>query len=363
MHFSAKGRFRQDIILWGTALLLTLLGFIAIHSATYTENGISKKLTVQAVATVLGLVPAWMLSRKNLYGILRGHKYLYLLTLLILGATLIVGIGKSETGASSWIRFGSIGIQPSEPLKIVFVLIFAKRIAESEQRGKQLLWLLFSAFSVIMLIILQNDTGTALVYLFMLIVMLFVSGIRLRYGLYALIPLLISLPVVWQFLAPYQKNRILVFLRPETDPTGAGYQVLQSKLSIASGGLFGRGYLNGPQNRLSLLPEKETDFIFGVISEEFGFIGSALAAVLLFFLIFRIFRIGANTKNSEHKLIAAGLGSMFLFQATENICMCAGLLPVTGIPLPFLSYGGSSVLTSWLAIGIIQNIYKFSYSF
>ncbi len=363
IHFSAKSRFRQDVLLWSAALLLTGFGFLAIHSATYSGNGVSKKLLTQAVASVLGLGLAYFLSRRNLYVLKNCHRHLYLLTLLVLGATLLFGIGKAETGASSWIRVGSIGIQPSEPLKVLFVLVFAKKIANASQRQKlshpkTLLMLFLLAAAVIVLIILQNDTGTALVYLFMFCTMLFIAGVPLRYAFYALIPVLASLPVVWQFLAPYQKNRILVFLRPETDLSGAGYQVLKSKLSIASGGLSGRGFLSGPQNRLSLLPEKETDFIFGVISEEFGFFGSFLTVLLLFFLIFRILYIGANAKKLEEKLIAAGLGSMFLFQATENICMCAGLLPVTGIPLPFLSYGGSSALTSWLAIGMIQNIYK-----
>ena len=293
-------------------------------------------------------------------------KWLYVACVLVLIFVLLFGNGKEQTGANSWIRLGPVGIQPSEPVKVVFALVFGETIARTQKAQrlnnlKNLLGIFAAFFGICGLVILQNDTGTALVFAFMFCLMLFAGGLKKRYFGIAFGVLLAAIPVVWSLLAPYQKNRIIVFLRPETDPAGAGYQVLQSKLSVASGGLFGRGYMQGRNNRLSLLPEKETDFIFGVIGEEFGFIGCTVVVLLLFFLCIRCFQIAQKAKEDSAKIICVGLGAMFLFHTMENISMCIGLLPVTGIPLPFVSYGGSAQVTSYLAIGVLQNLYAASY--
>lgn len=354
-----------DPWLTATVFLLTGIGFLALGSAT-AGDGVSSRLKVQLLATAVGVALAAVVARLDINALLAYKKWLYVACVLVLAFVLLFGSGKEQTGANSWIRLGPVGIQPSEPIKVVFALIFGETIAGAQKAQrlnthKNLLGI-FAAFSVICgLVILQNDTGTALVFAFMFCLMLFAGGLKKRYFGIAFGVALATVPVIWWALAPYQKNRIIVFLRPETDPAGAGYQVLQSKLSVASGGVFGRGYMQGRNNRLSLLPEKETDFIFGVIGEEFGFIGCMVVVLLLFFLCLRCFHIAQSAKDGSAGIICVGLGAMFLFHAVENISMCIGLLPVTGIPLPFLSYGGSAQVTSYLAIGLLQNLYAASY--
>lgn len=363
--FLKRKRVTIDPWLMAAVLLLTGIGLIALGSATAGE-GISSRVKIQLLATAVGMAAAAMVALFDLNALAAYKKWLYAASVLVLVFVLLFGSGKEQTGANSWIRLGPVGIQPSEPVKVVFALIFGETIARAQKAQRlnspKKLLEIFAAFSLVCgLVILQNDTGTALVFAFMFCLMLFAGGLRLRYFGIALGALLALVPAVWNFLAPYQKNRIIVFFRPETDPAGAGYQVLQSKLSVASGGMFGRGYMQGRNNRLSLLPEKETDFIFGVIGEEFGFIGCAVVVLLLLFLCIRCFGIAQRAKDGSAKIICVGLGAMFLFHTVENISMCIGLLPVTGIPLPFVSYGGSAQVTSYLAVGVLQNLYAASY--
>lgn len=353
-----------DPWLTSCVLLLTIIGLFVIYSATETE-GVSAKVKVQLLATGIGIILCFVLMWADFRVIAPYRTWLYMGCIFLLVLVLFFGSGKEQTGANSWIRLGPVSLQPSEPAKVVFAFVFAGAIAEAKRKCqlhqlKEILKL-FLAFGVICgLVVLQNDTGTALVFAFMFATMLFMGGLKLRYFGVAMGTILIAIPVIWYRLAPYQKNRILVFLRPETDPAGAGYQVLQSKLSVASGQLFGRGFMQGRNNRLSLLPEKETDFIFGVIGEEFGFFGCILVVGLLFFLCIRCFVIAQKAKDWDGKLLCIGIGAMFLFHVVENICMCIGLLPVTGIPLPFLSYGGSAQVTGYIAVGVLQNIYDTS---
>ncbi len=353
-----------DWLLLTVSLLLTAIGLLAIYSAT-AENGISREWKTQVLATGLGMILATVVFFLDVKLTVCSERLLYALCVAVLVFVLLFGTGKEQTGANSWLRFGAFSVQPSEPIKVLFALIFAEKISRLKQNGKlqsmqELGKLVLLFLGVFVPVILQNDTGTALVFLFMFVVMLFAGGLRLRYFVGVAAAFAAAIPIVWMNLAPYQKNRIIVFFCPETDPTGAGYQVLQSKLSIAGGGFFGRGFMQGPNNRFSLLPEKETDFIFGVIGEEFGFLGCTILVLLLFFLCIRCFLIGSNAKEFSAKLACVGIGAMFLFHVTENLCMCIGLLPVTGIPLPFISYGGSAQLTAYLAVGVVQNVYATS---
>ncbi len=356
--------FSLDYVLIITATLLGIIGILLLYSATDGDAGM-RRLTVQTAIFVGGFFLMFFVSMVD-YRLYRGLRTpIYIVSVLVLLFVLFLGIGKEETGANSWIRFFGIGIQPSEPVKIAFVVFFSYLITDAKEAGnfqnkKQVLLYLFY-FSVIAgLVVLQNDTGTALVFAFIFVCMLYAAGISYKYILAALFSLLVLLPIAWFLMAPYQKERILVFFYPERDPLGAGYQVIKSKIAIGSGKLLGRGYLSGPQNRLGALPEKETDFIFGVLGEEFGFLGCLFTVSLLFLLVFRIFVIARRVKDEAGSLILVGIGAMFLFHTVQNVCMCLGLLPVTGIPLPFLSYGGSSLLTNFLATGIVQNIYKTS---
>ncbi len=346
------------------ALLLTGAGLIFIYSATQSAESV-RKIAVQALAAVLGVGLMLALSFVD-YRVYKSYAtHIYIASLAVLIFVLIFGSGREETGANSWIRFGGIGIQPSELIKIAFAVVFAYKLSAAKEAGKlndikEVLKLTAFYAGITGLVILQNDTGTALVFTFMFVAMFFVAGISMKYVLSALGAACLLLPLSWLVMAPYQRNRIMVFFNPELDPTGAGYQVLQSKIAIGSGELLGRGYLNGPQNQLSLLPEKETDFIFGVIGEEFGFLGCAIVVILLFLLVLRVFGISKTAKDDAGSLICVGLGAMLLFHVVENVCMCLGLLPVTGIPLPFLSYGGSSLVTNFLAIGLVLNVHNVS---
>ena len=362
---SAKDkRIYPDILLLLLTVVLTAIGILIIYSASDVSET-TRKITVQSIAVLIGaaLLTTFYFIDYRIYNAYLKH--IYILSIVVLVFVLIFGSGKEETGANSWVRFFGIGIQPSELVKIAFSVFFANKLSGVRKAGKlndlkEILKLTTYFLGITVLVVLQNDTGTALVFTFMFASMLFTSGISIKYILWAFLLLVVVLPISWFLLASYQRNRILVFLNPSLDPNGAGYQVLQSRIAIGSGELFGRGFMQGPRNRLSLLPEKDTDFIFGVIGEEFGFLGSVIVCVLLFLLIFRIFTIAKHTSDDNARLICVGIGSMFLFHVSENICMSLGLLPVTGIPLPFLSYGGSSLVTSFLAIGIVLNINKIS---
>lgn len=358
-----RRRYRPDIRLVVLSVSLAAIGLAVIYSATADAG--SRKFIVQCIAVGLGALLAVLLSFVDFRAVKSYQNHIYIASVLLLLFVLFFGSGKEETGANSWIRFGGIGIQPAELVKIAFAVVFAEKLDAAKQAGtlskpKTVFKLLAWFFGICGLVILQNDTGTALVFAFMFCVMVFLAGISVKYILVAIAAAAVALPAAWFCLAPYQKSRIYVFFHPEADPMGAGYQVLQSKLAIGSGGLFGRGYLHGPQNRLSLLPEKETDFIFGVIGEEFGFIGCVITVTLLFLLVLRCFQIAKNARDGAGRLLCAGLGAMFLFHTLENVCMCLGLLPVTGIPLPFLSYGGSSMVTNFAAVGVLESIYMAS---
>ncbi len=356
--------FKYDYFLISVVAVLLVTGMAMVYSASITDESM-RKLIVQLIAAFLGIVLMIAFSLVDFRTYRRFKNHIYIACFALLVFVLIFGSGKEETGANSWIRFGGIGVQPSEFVKIGFTLFLSSYISDLKERGslnniKSLLRLLVFFLGIFGLIILQNDTGTALVFTFMFVSMLYIAGLSYRYFAVSALAMVVLSPVVWLFMAPYQRDRILVFLTPEKDPQGAGYQVIQSKISIGSGKLFGRGYLNGPQNRLSLLPENETDFIFSTLGEEFGFLGCTLVLILLFLFVLRIFKISKNCRDFTGKLITSGLGAMFLFHVIENLCMCVGLLPVTGIPLPFLSYGGSSLVTNFIALGIILNVNKYT---
>ncbi len=357
-----RNYFKQlDYVLVITAGVLALLGVLLIVSATRSIEG-SRQILVQSIAIVLGTGMMFLVAAMDYEMYSDLDKILYIGSVLILIFVLIFGEGKEETGSNSWIRIGGIGIQPSELVKLSFCITFSHQIVKNREyiNSPRVLGKLLLHFGVLAgLVILQNDTGTALVFLFMFLVMLFAAGLSYKYFLGALGGFLALCPIAWFFLMKdYQKERILVFLNPERDASGAGYQVLQSKIAIGSGEFLGRGYMQGPQNQLGFLPEKETDFIFGVCGEEFGFIGCIIVVALLALLIGRCIYVGMQAKDETGYFICVGIAAMFMFHTLENIFMCIGLMPVTGIPLPFLSYGGSSVLTNFIAVGLVLSVWS-----
>ena len=207
------------------------------------------------------------------------------------------------------------------------------------------------------LIMLQPDAGSAMVFIFMFICMIFSAKLSYKYIFPVMGAGLLAIPLIYNFvLDEFQKKRIQVFLNPELDPVGSGYNVLQSKIAVGSGGLFGKGFTKGTQNIMEYLPSKHTDFIFSIIAEEFGFIGAVLTILILFAIILRCFSVAKAADNLFGRFICTGIGAMFLFHTFENIGMCIGLMPVTGIPLPFISYGGTSLVTNMIAIGLVMSV-------
>ncbi len=352
-----------DLKLVFTVLLLMTSGLIALTSATDDL----RKLTVQTLSATLGTILMITIAFWDLRSIVSKGNHIYFLCVFFLIIVFPFGIGKEETGATSWIRFGNIGVQPSEFVKLLFALFLSCELMEKIQKNtlnnlKKLFPFLLKCLIIIGLVILQNDTGTALVFLFMLITTLFIAGISKKYLFIAVLTALIALPIVWICLKDYQQDRILVFLNPNDDLSDAGYQVYLSKLALSSGGILGQGYKLGAVNSLSYLPEKETDFIFSVIGEEFGLVGTVFILTLFLILIFKCFSIAKNSDDLQGKLLATAICSMLTFHIIENVGMTLGLLPVTGIPLPFISYGGSSMLSMSIGIGLVLSVRRKTYT-
>lgn len=283
--------------------------------------------------------------------------YSYLAYLLVLAMLICVAIfGVTRLGAKRWIDMHFIVIQPSEMMKLVLILALAKyysAFSESELSdiSKHYFPLMLVAIPLA-LILKQPDLGTAILVGFVGCSIVFVSGFRIKYILYALFVVISSLPIIWRYLKPYQQNRVLTFLNPDRDPLGTGYHILQSKIAVGSGGVFGKGFLKGTQSSLDFLPEKNTDFIFTALGEENGFIGSIVIITLFFALISGLLFLSLNSKTQFGRYVCVGCAMMIFIHAFINISMVIGMVPVVGVPIPFISYGGSSLITCTAAIGI-----------
>ncbi|MDY3030921.1 MAG: rod shape-determining protein RodA [Clostridia bacterium] len=347
-----------DMPLLLTTLLLSVFGIIIIYSATRTLNS-NTNVIVQSVAVCLGtaaLLGTCLFDYEQFKNLI---KPIYLLSIAMLIVVLIFGVD-GGWGAKSWIRFGAIGIQPTELVKLCFILTFSyhlDKVSDSINKPLVLLGLLAHIGVLIGLILLQPDLGSALVFIFMFVCMIFSAKLSYKY----IVPItavgIASLPLIYKYvLHDYQQKRIQVFLNPELEPYDRGYNVIQSKIAVGSGQLWGKGFLNGTQNQMGYLPTKHTDFIFSVLSEEFGFIGSMIVVALLFALILRCFKVAKRADNSYGRYICIGVGAMFLFHTFENVGMCIGLMPVTGIPLPLISYGGTSLITNMIAVGLVMSV-------
>lgn len=352
-----------DRFLLAITVVTAIIGIIVIYSATLSLNTYSNVI-VQSGAFLIGLVLMVISSRIDYHFF--GHIVvpIFAVCMALLVAVLLVG-STGNWGARSWIRFGPVGIQPTEICKVGFVITFAKHLSvvkgKINKPGTVLLLVLHLA-AFLALIMMQPDAGSAMVFIFMFAVTLFVAGLSFKYIIPAIIGIAASAPLVYYFLlSEYQKHRIQVFFNPEMDRLGSGYNVIQSKIAVGSGQLFGKGFLKGTQNQMGFLPTKHTDFIFGVISEEFGFIGALLVILLLFLIIARCIKAAQEAKDSFGRFICIGVAAMLIFHTFENVGMCIGIMPVTGIPLPFISYGGTSLLTNMIAIGIVLSVTRHSH--
>jgi len=349
------------------ALIIASLGILSIYSSNYEKEGDTWRTIYQRqiLWVILGLVFFVLISNLNYRRFwdwtyfLYGAAVFFLLLVYILGAV--------RLGAQRWLRIGWFNFQPSEFAKIALVIFLAKYFSRKSIDDINLLSGKFGIFRGIVLplifigipvvlIVEQPDLGSALMILILFMAFLYITQVKLRYIVVLLAISLLPLPFMWHFLRDYQKERLLVFLNPNIDPLGAGYTIIQSKIAIGSGGLFGKGWLAGTQSQLHFLPESHTDFIFATFAEEWGFLGS-LGLLFLYFLIIRQgFYIAQRTHDAFGSLLAFGISLMLCIQIFINISMNLGLAPVVGLPLPLMSYGGSSVFITFVALGILVNI-------
>ena len=341
------------------AVLLCIIGFIALYSATQSDN--FEYLRKQIIWFVISLIVMIIVAFIDYKIMVKISPILYGISIVLLIAVLFT---KSINGASSWFNIGGFSLQPAEISKATVILFLSYVVATLQINGKEeinRIWklaiILATVALPVLLIVLQPDFGTAITYIVSLIMVLFVAGIDKKYVIAALILIVVGVPLIYRFVLPvHAKTRIDVFLNPESDPKGSGYNIIQSKLAIGAGELTGMGLLNGNQTQLGYLSPKTTDFIFPVIGEEMGFIVSATVIVAYVFLINKILYVAKTARDDYGTYIAAGVAGIFFFHMTENIGMTMGLLPITGVPLLFISYGGSSLLTSFLCIGLLLNI-------
>lgn len=347
-----------DWLLFILSVGLAVFGIIMIYSATRTTQS-NVNVIVQSAAFVLGcaaMLAVCFFDYEQLQNLI---KPIFLFAIAMLVLVLIFGVS-GDWGARSWIRFGAIGIQPSEFAKLCFIITLSYHVSKVQDdinKPLVLLGLLIHLAVMVGLIMLQPDMGSAFVFMFIFICLLFVAKLSYKYIIPALLLGAASLPLIYRYLlSEYQQKRIQVFFNPDLEPLGRGYNVIQSKIAVGSGQLWGKGYLQGTQNQMGYLPAKSTDFIFSVISEELGFIGAAIVVGLLFILIYKCFKTAKKADNSFGRYICVGVGAMLLFHVFENVGMCIGLMPVTGIPLPFISYGGTSLVVNMTAVGLVLSV-------
>ena len=267
--------------------------------------------------------------------------------------------GVTASGSQRWVNLYFINLQPSELMKIAIIVCFARYYHRTQINNigsfKNIILSIMILIMPIVLVLSQPDLGTSILIGVSGIVVLWLAGLNIKYFFYSSIALLISLPFVISFLKPYQKLRVLSFFNPDRDPLGAGYQIIQSKIAVGSGGLMGKGFLKGTQSYLEFLPEKHTDFIFTLFSEEHGFIGSVFLLIIYAVLIYRIIKIGSISRSYFGKLFCYGFGSAIFVYVTVNMSMVLGLLPIVGSPLPIMSYGGSSMLATMIGLAIVMS--------
>ncbi len=346
-----------DWWLLGMVVLLSVISVLEIYSATLHTKfvGFEHK---QVLWLAGGMAAMFVISLVDYHIFLDYIHWVYGVCLLLLGAVLVVG--QKVLGARRWIRVGGFHLQPSEWVKIILIIAVARYF--SNLGARSLTWLdILKAFGLVgvpmLLVLKQPDLGTALTYVPVLLVGLFLGGINWKQaGVIALI-FALAVPLVWsKGLKPYQKARLTSYQHPDNDPRGSGYQVLQSEIAVGDGGLWGRGAMKGTQTQGDFLPIPYTDFIFAAFSEEHGFIGAVFVLLLYFFILMRLVQNAQTAPDLPGSLLIMGIVAVLVFQIAVNVGMVIGLMPVTGIPLPLMSYGGSSVLFAFIALGIVMNI-------
>ncbi|WP_102400110.1 rod shape-determining protein RodA [Haloimpatiens massiliensis] len=338
------------------SIIIVVFGAINIFSAT---GGI-KLFKLQLIWLLLGLIVVYIILIMD-YNVIRNYSTLIYwagVFLLILNDFVL---GKISGGAKSWIGIGSRAIQPSEFAKLGLILMLAKKIDDMEGKinePKNFFTLVFYALIPMVLIVIQPDMGMTMVCFFIVLGIFFISGLDLKVIFGGIASLIVFIAIVWNsgLIHPYQQKRLTSFLNPEKEALGANLQLTQSLIGIGSGGILGKGFRKGTQTALSFIPEAHTDFVFAVVGEEWGLVGAVALLILYGVLIYRFIKIARTSKDWFGSVICVGVISTFLFSLIQNIGMTIGIMPVTGITLPLMSYGGSSILSSFMAIGLVLNV-------
>ena len=344
-----------DFVLVFSILLLGAISLFAMYSSErgtfsyHTQNHLYRFSIFFSFFILISFI--------NIRYIFKSAYIFYIIALILL--LLVDSFGITSSGSKRWISLFFINLQPSELMKVSLILFLARyyyKIPTQNVNNIKHIFIPFLSFLVpVYLVISQPDLGTAVLIAITGLIVIWLTGFRIKYFLYSFFILICLIPVGIAFLQPYQKTRILTFLNPERDPLGAGYQLIQSKIAIGSGGFTGKGFLKGSQSYLDYLPEKHTDFIFTLFSEEFGFIGSLVLLLIYSLIIYRIVLIGNLCKNNFAKLYCFGFAAAFFTYVAVNMSMVLGLLPIVGAPLPIMSYGGSAMLSMMIGLGVVMS--------
>ena len=344
-----------DFQLFFLVLILGIISFFAIYSTERGNFGYYTQSHVYRFCSFFIIFILISLFRLNYW-----YKFSYIFYFFVL--VLLFGVdffGITASGSKRWINLFFINLQPSELMKVALIIFLARYYnkvpVQNVSSIKYLIIPVFAIFIPVTLIFSQPDLGTAMLIIFGGLIMIWLAGFKIRYFGYLFVASVCLFPVIVAFLKPYQKSRILTFLNPERDPLGAGYQIIQSKIAVGSGGISGKGFLKGSQSYLDYLPEKHTDFIFTLFSEEFGFLGSVSLLLIYVLIIYKIILIGRNCKSNFARLYCYGFGTAFFVYVVINMAMVLGLLPIVGSPLPIMSYGGSAMLSMMIGLGIVMS--------
>jgi len=345
-----------------TLLAITLaicgLGVLQIFSATHDSSTWRDSWWKQIIWICVGLILMWIVTLIDYHSLLAQVPLFYILSVLGLAATFV--LGKTVYGARRWVGIGGFHLQVSEFVKIVIVLLVARYLSERKGyrtlAGRDLLKLGGLVGLPLVIVMAQPDLGTSLTYLPILLIGIFLAGLEWKYVIGAVLILALLLPIGWHFLKDYQRDRLITFMDPLHDPKGRGYQVIQSKIAVGQGGIWGRGVTRGTQTQLRFLPMAPTDFAFSSFAEEHGFVGVIVALGLYFLLLMQIVQNAQTAPDRAGVYICMGIAAMLLFHVLVNVGMVVGRMPVTGIPLPLISAGGSNIMSIFLMLGLVNNV-------
>jgi len=349
-----------DYTLLFAVVILCFYGILMLYSSTRIESiGGEPYFYVkrQFLWMILGFLFLTIIIFIDYHKLVRFSQVIYFMAIVFL--VMVIIFGRSTYGARRWLVIGPFDFQPSEFAKIALIIFLADFLSKNKSKLDNYFYFLMPftyAGLLILLVFKQPDLGTSLVYLAILIIMLFVVGVKIKYLILTFFVALSSVPLLWFFLQEYQKKRLILFLNPNLDPLGGGYNVIQSKIAIGSGGFMGNGLFSGLQSQLKFLPAQHTDFIFSVVGEELGFVGAILLLGLYAIILWRGVKIALEAKDLLGTLLATGAVAFLFFHIVVNIGMAMGMFPATGLPLSFLSYGGSFMISNLLVIGILLNV-------